>query len=213
MDFFAILTLVFGNISLLCLLVLHFVSPEFQPSWRMVSEYALGKNKALLTAFFFCWGISSILLSVLLWSVATSYWALLGVALLFVSGIGAIMGGMFDIKHEKHGLSFALGVPTFPIAALLIGYHLSVLENWALHRKNILLSAHSTWLSVVIMGVAMAVMFSGFKKSGISWEKDAAPPEKVPPGVIALGGYANRLLVFCYVFFNLLIASIYLSSR
>jgi len=35
------LTLVCGALSLLCLLALHFVSPQFSPAWRMVSEYAL----------------------------------------------------------------------------------------------------------------------------------------------------------------------------
>jgi hypothetical protein len=42
MEILAVLTIVSGSLSLLCLLALHFVSPEFQPSWRMISEYALG---------------------------------------------------------------------------------------------------------------------------------------------------------------------------
>lgn len=176
----------------------------------MVSEYALGRNKRLLTAFFILWGAGSILLSILLWNVANTLWSAIGIVLLFISGIGAIMGGLFDVKHKYHGLSFLLGVPTLPAAALLTGYHLIHLEKWQDCKSAILLSAHSTWISVVLMGAAMAVMFSGFKKSGISWEKDAPPPESVPPGVIALGGYANRLLVICYIFFLLVSAGCYL---
>ncbi len=61
-------------LSLLCLLTLHFVSPEFKPSWRMISEYALGKYKWLITAFFYLWGIASIILSTLLWSEVSSTW-------------------------------------------------------------------------------------------------------------------------------------------
>lgn len=211
MEILASLSILSGGLSLLCLLVLHVVSPEFQPSWRMVSEYALGKNKRLLTAFFFFWAANSILLSVLLWGAAGSFWAKTGVILLGISGIGALMGGLFDVKHPKHGLAFALGVPTLPVAALLLGYHLVQLEKWSESKTLLLLSAHATWVSLVLMALAMMVMFSGFKKSGVSWDKDAPPPENVPPGVIALGGYANRLLVFCYILFPVLVAITYLS--
>jgi len=64
-----------GAIALLSLLILHVVSPEFKPSWRMISEYALGKYKFLLTIFFLLWGLSSLLLPVLLWNESTTGWA------------------------------------------------------------------------------------------------------------------------------------------
>ena len=59
------LTIASAAMSLLSLIVLHFVSPEFKPSWRMISEYAMGKHKGVLTTFFFCWGLSSLFLSLL----------------------------------------------------------------------------------------------------------------------------------------------------
>ena len=118
------LSIVSGGLSLLSLLALHFVSPEYQPSWRMISEYALGKHKWLITSFFYLWGVSSVFLSVLLRNVVTTGWGLPGVALLFLSAIGEIMGGLFDIKHKWHGMAFGLGVPSLPIAALLVGYNL-----------------------------------------------------------------------------------------
>ena len=37
------------------------------------------------------------------------------------------------------------------------------------------------------------------------------PPKTVPDGVIAVNGYANRLLVFCYIFWVIIIAKTYLS--
>jgi hypothetical protein len=40
---------------------------------------------------------------------------------------------------------------------------------------------------------------------------DATPPEHVPEGVIAWGGYANRLLIVCYVGWLLFMASAFLS--
>ncbi|WP_332736781.1 DUF998 domain-containing protein [Flavihumibacter sp.] len=206
----ALASLIAGILSLACLLVLHFVSPEFKASWRMVSEYAFGKHKWLLTAFFFLWGLSSILLAISLWGIVSSNWAKIGVVLLFISGIGAIMGGLFDAKHKLHGLSAVLGVPFLPIAALLISYRLPSTGYWSEYRSSVLLSAHSTWISIVLMVVTMIIMMSGFKKAGMPMGPDATPPESVPPGVIAVAGYANRILVFTYILWLLLIAKILL---
>lgn len=208
MDLLAIITIISGVSSLFCLLALHFASPEFHPGWRMVSEYALGKHKWLITSFFLLWGIASITLSLLLWGVVTTNWAMLGVVLLFISGIGEIMGGLFDVNHKWHGSAFLLGVPSLPIAALLVGYNIIQFDNWQSHSTVILISSHATWISLVIMAVAMAVMFSGFKKAGIPMDKNAPPIDKVPEGVIALGGYANRILVLCYVLWLIVVANI-----
>jgi len=200
-----------GALSLLSLLALHFVSPEYQPAWRMISEYALGKHKWLITSFFYLWGVSSLFLSLLLWNVVTTGWGQVGVALLFLSAIGEIMGGLFDVQHKWHGLAFGLGVPSLPIAALLIGYNLIGTESWRTFNKTIMISSYATWLSLIMMAVAMGVMFAGFKKAGIVMDQHTPPPEKVPEGVIALGGYANRVLVLCYVGWLILIANVYLS--
>src|ERR1700741_4371727 len=109
MSILSIITITFASISLLCLLILHFVRPAYKPSWRMISEYAMGKYKWLLTAFFFCWGISSLFLSLLLWNKVTGSWGSIGVILLFISAIGEVMGGLFDVKHKHHGLAALLG--------------------------------------------------------------------------------------------------------
>jgi hypothetical membrane protein len=204
MNTLALLSIIAGAASLLSLLLLHFASPEYKPSWRMVSEYALGKHEWLLMAFFFLWGASSILLALALIQLVNGIWAYLGIALLFVSGVGAIFGGLFNVNHKKHGLAFALGVPTLPVAALLLNYHL--LNSNVISQTSTLYAAHATWLSVVLMGITMMMMFAGFKKAGVTWDKDSPPPTEVPKGVIALGGYANRLLVFCYIFWVVIIA-------
>jgi hypothetical membrane protein len=208
MEYIAISVVVVALLALLCLLVLHFLSPEFGPSWRMISEYALGKHKWLITSFFLFWGISSILLAVLLWEAADSTWFKVGVAFLFLSGIGKIMGGLFDIKHKLHGASFALGVPSLPIAAMLLGYSLAELPAFAHSASMIIFASHATWISVVLMGAAMGVMIAGFKKAGIPMGPDIPPPTSVPKGVIALAGYANRLLVLAYLFWVGLVATL-----
>ncbi len=204
MNILAILSITAGVVSLLSLLALHFVSPEFKPGWRMVSEYAMGKYKWILTLFFFMWGMSSLFLAIGLIQIVTGFWAYFAIILLAISGIGAICGGLFDVNHKLHGLAFALGVPPLPVAALILTYHL--LNTSIITQKNALIVAHSTWISIIIMGLSMMIMFTGFKKAGVTWDKDSPPPTEVPKGVIAVGGYANRLLVFCFIFWVIYVA-------
>lgn len=199
-------TIVFGVISILCLLILHFVSTEFKPNFRMVSEYALGKHKWLITIFFLCWGLCSISSGFMLLNVVTSAWAKFGVLLLFVTGIGAIMGGLFDVQHKLHGLSFGLGVPFLPIGALLISYHLIKKAEWQNHSTSLLLSSHSIWISLIFMAVTMFLLFSSLKKAGIVYGPDSPLLTELPKGVIGINGWANRLLVLCYIIYPILTA-------
>jgi hypothetical protein len=208
MNNLATLTIVFAAASVAALTALHFVSPQFAPSWRMISEYALGRHKWLITTFFLCWGLSSICLAILLSTKVSGIWPILGVILLFVSGVGEIMGGLFDVKHRLHGMAFALGVPTLPVAALLIGYYLLRTGSPEGSETPVTLASHAPWISLVLMGVAMGVMMSGFKKAGIPTGPDMPVPESVPDGVIALAGYANRFLVACYLSWLIVIAAV-----
>jgi hypothetical protein len=202
----AILTIVFCALSIVCLIALHFTSPEFQPSWRMVSEYAFGKHKWLLTTFFTLWALGSFTTCFLLWNRISGTATTIGLILLFVSSLGGLMGGLFDAKHKLHGLAALLGVPTLPIAAMLIGYNLNHADS------SIILVSHATWMAFVIMAAAMIVMMNGFKKAGIPMGPDATPPDHVPDGVIALAGYANRLLILCNMGWLVSIAVFFLNQ-
>ncbi|MDP1801608.1 MAG: DUF998 domain-containing protein [Bacteroidota bacterium] len=204
-------TISFGFISILCLLILHFVSAEFKPNFRMVSEYALGKHKWLLTMFFLCWGLCSILSGLMLWNIVSSGWAKFGVILLFVTGIGAIMGGLFDVQHKLHGLSFGIGVPFLPIGALLISYHLIKKADWQNHSTSLLLSSHLVWISLVFMAASMFLLFSSLKSAGIVYGPDSPPLTELPKGVIGINGWANRFLVLCYILYPVLTARVLLT--
>lgn len=205
-------TIAFGSISILCLLILHFVSSEFKPGFRMVSEYALGKHIWLLTVFFISWGLCSICSGIMLWTIVSSGWAKFAVVLMFLTGIGAIMGGLFDVKHKLHGLAFAVGVPFMPIGALIISYHLIDKTEWQGHSSTLLLSAHSIWISLVLMAGLMMYFFSSLKKAGIAFGPDVPPLTVLPKGVIGIHGWANRLLVLCYLLYPILVASIVVKS-
>ena len=184
---YAMAVVITAALSLLCLLLLHFASPEFEPSWRMASEYALGNYQWLLTLFFLFWGVSSVCLAILLWRFVSNKAGKAGVILVFISGIGEILASIFDVTHSLHGLAALLGVPTLPIAALLVSYHLKSKEWWSPYKKSLLRSAHFTWISVVVMIIAMVVMMMGFQQAGIEFKEGSEPPKSVPGNVIALG--------------------------
>lgn len=207
---FAHSTLALGVLSILSLVTLHVVSREFKPSFRMVSEYALGKHKGLLTLFFLSWGLSTISAGMMLWPEVTSGWAMVGVVLLFVTGVGAIMGGLFDVKHKLHGPASAIGLPFMPLAALLISYHLLTKPEWQAHSFPLLFSTHIIWLSLVLMGVSMFLLLSSLKSAGIVFGPDAPPLAELPKGVIGVNGWANRLLVLCYLLYPVLLAKLFL---
>lgn len=201
------IVMITSSISLSCLLLLHFFSPEFEPNWRMVSEYALGKHKWLVSLFFIFWGLSSIILASNLWKQVSSTASKVGVVLLFISGIGASLAALFDVSQATgHGVAGLLGIPTVPIATLLIAYHLSKKPEWASFRKSIKLLAHGTWITLVLMVVTMIVMMTGFQNAGIEMGPDLPAPTSVPDGVIALVGYVNRLLIVVDILWLIFVA-------
>lgn len=190
------IVLLTSSISLMCLLLLHFLSPEFEPNWRMVSEYALGNYKWMVSLFFIFWGLSSIILATHLWRIVSTRASKTGVVLLFISGIGATLAAFFDVSQTMgHGIAGLLGIPTVPVATLLITYHLSKRKELSTLARPIKLLAHATWITLVLMVVSMIVMMTGFQKAGIAVGPDLPPPAAVPDGVIALVGYVNRILI------------------
>lgn len=201
------LVMVAASISLLCLLLLHFLSPEFEPHWRMVSEYALGNHEWLVSLFFIFWGLGSMLLAVTLWQHVTTIASKVGVVLVFISGIGAALAAWFDVSQPAgHGFAGLLGIPTVPIATLLISYHIGKKQEWASYAKSIKLLAHGTWITLVLMIVTMVVMMTGFQNAGIEMGPDSPPPTHVPDGVIALVGYVNRLLILVDILWLIFVA-------
>jgi len=92
--------------TVLLLASLHVLSPEFAPSWRMVSEYAFGHHGWVLALMFLCCGVSSWALAVAIWPKVKSKTGKVGLWLLVVAGIGEAMASVFDVTHDTgHGIA------------------------------------------------------------------------------------------------------------
>lgn len=177
--------------SAAALLLLHLLSPELEPSWRMVSEYANGRHGWLLAIMFFAWAAGSFALAGALWPLSQSTLGLVGLGLLCLAGIGQVMGGLFDINHKLHGPAAMIGIPALCAAAVVL--------TLALTRQGgtvapPLWSAHLPWLSFVAMLGALFLLFSALKGAGVDMAAQTGPLQALPAGVRGYVGFANRAL-------------------
>jgi hypothetical protein len=177
--------------SCAALLLLHLVSPGFAPSWRMVSEYANGQHKWLLTMVFAGWALSSFALIGALWPLRETTLGKIGLILLLLGGVGQTMGALFDINHKLHGPAAMIGIPSLCIAAVVITLALA-------RRSDIsappLWSAHLPWVTFALMIGAFLLFISSLKAAGVDISGQSGPLKELPTGVSGYVGWANRLL-------------------
>ncbi len=165
------------------LATLHVLSPEFDPSYRVVSEYANGRYPWVLSLMFAAWALSSWALAIALWPCLRSVAGRTGLVFLIVAGIGEAMASLFDIHHALHDLAGALGVLGLPLAAVLISCALVRLPGWKDSRALLLWTANLTWAILVVMIAAMMFIHK-----------------------INVAGYPNRLLVVLYCVWAIAVA-------
>jgi hypothetical protein len=177
--------------SCAALLLLHLVNPGFAPSWRMVSEYANGQHKWLLTMVFAGWALSSFALIGALWPLRETTLGKIGLILLLLGGVGQTMGALFDINHKLHGPAAMIGIPSLCIAAVVITLALA-------RRSDIsappLWSAHLPWVTFALMIGAFLLFISSLKAAGVDISGQSGPLKELPTGVSGYVGWANRLL-------------------
>ncbi|HZQ56047.1 MAG TPA: DUF998 domain-containing protein [Bryobacteraceae bacterium] len=200
------LAIVSTTAAVLLLIVLHVLSPEFSPAWRMVSEYAFGDYAWVLSLMFLTWGIGTWALSVAIWDQVQTRAGRVGLYFLIVAGIGEALASVFDIKHEiGHGIAGLLGVIGFPIAAFLLSVALGHNETWSALRKALVWIANLSWISIVLLAATMAIMMMQLSRANGGHLPQHAP-KSLPPGVLALDGWADRLIVLSNCAWVLLVA-------
>lgn len=187
---------IFGTGAAILLLgALHVLSPEFSPSWRMISEYAFGHYSWVLSLMFLSSGIGTWGLVIALNSEVHTKPGKLGLYFLMISGFGSAMASYFDVMHEiGHAIAGLLGVLSFPMAALLLSAALGKNETWQKARKPLLWLANLSWISVVLLVVTLAIMAMQVSRLNGGHLPQHAP-KSLPSGVLPLAGWADRLIV------------------
>jgi Protein of unknown function (DUF998) len=183
---------------LLVLASLHLLSPEFDPSLRVLSEYADGKHAWVLSLLFVAWALSSWGLAAALWSQLQGIGGRIGLGFLIAAGAGEALAAVFDIHHPLHNLVGMIGVLGLPAAAMTISLHLARNPAWSDARKALLWTANLTWVSLVLMFAALLILIRGYTVAGHR---------------IVVVGWANRLLIVLYCVWVLTVAIEVLKRR
>lgn len=181
--------------TILLLASLHLLSPEFAPSWRMISEYAFGRFGWVLSLMFLSWALSTWACVVALWPQIHTKPCKAGLLLLILTGIGEAMASVFDIRHPAgHGIAGLFGVVGFPIAAMLLSTSLGRYDAWRKQRNILLWLANLSWISVLLL-IATLILMTIQMAAASGGHLPQHAPKSLPPGVLALDGWADRLIV------------------
>jgi hypothetical protein len=169
--------------TLVLLAALHVLSPEFNPSWRMVSEYALGDYGWVLALIFLTWALSCVALFFALKPHIQTIGGKIGLFFLIAAAVGMGMAAIFDVSHNLHGLAAMIGMPSLPIAAMLTSLSLARTPAWSPARRTLLWTAQLPWISLVLM---FTIVFIGLSQSNGEF------------GPHILAGWPNRFMFVAY---------------
>ena len=184
---------------LAAVVLLHALKPELEPSWRMVSEYSIGRHGWTMRLAFLALATGCVSLERALRGHIRGPAARVGRVALLVSGLGTAIAGVFatdpitaarsemTTQGSLHGLGFMLGVPGLILAVSLLTRCLRKTTP----RAGAVRGARALmWLSVVAYAATMATTYEG-----------AFGPD-VPVG------WSNRLLVAAFALWILAAAGL-----
>jgi hypothetical protein len=178
---------------LVLLTALHFIKPGFDPSWRVISEYALGDYGWIMAIAFLSLAVSCVSLFVAIRSQIQTLGGKIGLAFLLIAASGLIIAAIFTTDPitagrdeltthgNLHGLGAALGTG-FPIAATLIGWSLARNRAWSPVRQLLVWAAGLAWIGFLVFALSMVVMF----------------PDDGTFGPDVLIGWPNRFMIVAY---------------
>jgi uncharacterized protein DUF998 len=180
----AVLSWELAAIAAVSLAALHALSPELDPTWRMVSEYAIGHFSWALSLMFLATALSCIALFIAIKPHIRTRGGAIGRVLLLTASLGMAMASVFDVTQGMHATATFIGIPSLLASAMLITIGLARNnQDWAPQRRLLLVLANLVWISLVVM---VAALFIGLSQSG----------GKFGPGVLI--GWPNRILMFAY---------------
>jgi hypothetical protein len=182
-------------VTVALLAALHAASPEFDPSWRMISEYALGRSPWLLSLCFLSWGIGTWALAVAIRPHVSTRAGIAGIVFLLLAGAGEAMASVFDVRQEAgHGIAGLLGTLGLPIAAVLISIALPGDGAWARARRPLIRLAALTWVGPAALVLTLGLLMSQLA-AAYGGQLPQTAPDVLPAGVVPLVGWADRLIV------------------
>ena len=200
---FSIAAIVFAAIFLALLILLHFLKPELDPSWRMISEYEIGRFGWMMRLAFFSWGASTLCLAVAIWPWLNTGGGVIGRWWLVLIAVAQIGAGIFktdpitdltnSTENNLHRTCGAIVIFTFPIAATLAANCLLKNGAWTAVRGQLIFATALIWIGLIAY----------FASIIIARIKD---PLAGQGGSRIYQGWPNRFMIVTYVIWTLIVA-------
>lgn len=169
--------------------LVHFLKPEIDPSWRFISELAIGRFGWIMAVAFLALALSYATISAGLWS-NVRLGGKIGLVFLFIGSVGLILAGLFttqpiNTKPEDftpsshlHGLGAILGTNGAGIGSLIV----TIVFAFGKEKNS------GLWL--IIAALLLTVI-------GYIWFLMTMPADGIFGPQIAIG-LPNRLLMLSY---------------
>ena len=154
-DVFAITALVAGGITVGLIAILHVLEPEYDPSWRMISEYSLGRYGWVMRLAFVTMAIGLAATSVALWP-SGGAWTV-GLAAVALGALGAAFIDADPIMTPRahatsvgraHTVLGGVLLACFPPAALFAGIGVAPALGWTLAIASVVPFAGLVWFLI-----------------------------------------------------------------
>lgn len=164
-----------GLLFIVLLVLLHFIKPELDPSWRFISEYQLGEYGWMMFLAFLSLALSSLSLGVSLWSQVRNLGGRIGSIMLFITTLGMMMAAFFVTdpitsgEETFHGKIHQLGatLDMIPFAAVFITINLPRKNGlWKDARWKLIWATAAVWIAEIAFMVSLAVFFPADGKFG-----------------------------------------------
>ena len=140
-----------GGLFVLLLVGLHVIEPEYDPTWRFVSEYALGRFGWVMSVAFSALAVSLLGTVVAVARHVRTVAGYLGLVIIAIAVAGLLIAAVFvtdpittapdaySVSGRLHVLGASLDWS--PIGMVLSGWALSRTAGWRRHRRVLLLTA------------------------------------------------------------------------
>ncbi|MCM3257948.1 DUF998 domain-containing protein [Paenibacillus lautus] len=148
---FALVSIFSGALFVLLLCSLHLLQPEFDPTWRFISEYALGDFGWMMHLAFGLLALAQISVAITIFPHIRTVTGYIGLVILGISAIGVIIAGIFvtdpisvspdDATFSGSMHSIGAMLDYTPLAALLISLSLCRLDVWRPMKRVMLTTA------------------------------------------------------------------------
>ncbi len=181
------------------LAVLHILKSDLSPTWRMISEYEIGRHGWLMQAAFLMLATSTVGAALILRPVTDNRAGRIGRTALIVTASGLALAAFatadpitatadqLTTHGTLHGLGAMLGIPGIAIAAIAIARSIPADVTYA---RPIRIASHILLAAVAVFFVSMIAMFRG---------APATPDVRI--------GLQNRGLVIAHATWLLIVAN------